>query len=121
MPQFDLKLAELQNYRPERQEPSDFDAFWQKTLAEAESFPLNAIFTPIDYGLRTVDTFDVTFNGYGGQPIKAWLQLPAHRSGQIPCLVEYIGYGGGRGFPLDWLVWSAGRLCPFHHGYTRPG
>ena len=22
-------------------------------------------------------------------------------------MVEYIGYGGGRGFPLDWLTWSS--------------
>ena len=22
-------------------------------------------------------------------------------------MVEYIGYGGGRGFPTDWLLWSS--------------
>jgi cephalosporin-C deacetylase len=29
------------------------------------------------------------------------------RSSPLPCIVEYIGYGGGRGSPLDWLVWSS--------------
>ena len=24
----------------------------------------------------------------------------------MPCIVEYIGYGGGRGLPIDWLLWS---------------
>lgn len=24
----------------------------------------------------------------------------------LPCVVEYIGYGGGRGRPLDWLLFS---------------
>ncbi len=28
MPFFDLPLEDLQVYRPPRQEPSDFDAFW---------------------------------------------------------------------------------------------
>jgi cephalosporin-C deacetylase len=54
-----------------------------------------------------VETFDVTFNGYGGHPIKGWLLLPRRRQEPLPCVVEYIGYGGGRGFPHDWLLWSA--------------
>ena len=49
----------------------------------------------------------MTFNGYGGQPIKGWLQLPRQRAGRLPCVVEYIGYGGGRGFPTDWLLWAS--------------
>jgi cephalosporin-C deacetylase len=104
---FDLPLEQLRTYQPQREEPADFDAFWQRTLAEADQFPLGATFEPVDYGLRTVETFDVTFNGYGGQAIKGWLLLPRQRSGPLPCVVEYIGYGGGRSFPLNWLLWSS--------------
>ena len=106
MPFFDYSLDRLRDYLPERDEPADFDAFWEQTLAEAEAHPLDARFDAVDYGLRTVETFDVTFNGYGGQPIKGWLLLPRERSGPLPCVVEYIGYGGGRAFPLNWLTWS---------------
>jgi len=106
---FDLSLDQLKAYKPERDEPADFDAFWQSTLAEARSYPLNATFESVDYNLRQLDSFDVTFNGYGGQPVKGWLQMPRHREGPLPCIVEYIGYGGGRSFPTDWLLWpSAG-------------
>ena len=104
---FDLSLDELQRYVPQRHEPEDFDAFWQETLAATRQYPLDARFVPIDYHLRTVECFDVTFNGYAGQPIKGWLLLPAQRDGPLPCIVEYIGYGGGRGFPIDWLTWSS--------------
>lgn len=104
---FDLPLDQLETFRPPREEPDDFDAFWRGTLDETRSFPLSARFEPADFGLTTVDTFDVTFNGYGGQPIKGWLLLPRVRSGKLPCVVEYIGYGGGRGFPVDWLLWSS--------------
>ncbi len=106
MPFFDLPLEELQTYCPPRTEPVDFDAFWQSTLAEARGYPLDARFTPYDAGMRNLEIFDVTFNGYGGQPIKGWLLLPRERSGRLPCVVEYIGYGGGRGFPLNWLGFS---------------
>lgn len=103
---FDLPLGELQTYRPPRNEAADFDEFWRSTLEETRQHPLAPTFTLIDVGLRTVDTYDVTFNGFGGQPIKGWFLVPRHLSGQAPCIVQYLGYGGGRGFPHDWLVWS---------------
>ncbi len=100
---FDLPLEELRQYCPPREEPADFDAFWDKTLADTRSFALDARFERVECGLRLIDAFDVTFNGWGGQPIKGWLMLPAGVREKLPCVVEYIGYGGGRGFPLDWL------------------
>lgn len=109
MPFFDMPLEQLQSYKPERSEPADFDAFWSTTLQEARSYPLNASFEKVDYGLRIFDTYDVTFSGYGGQPVKGWFIVPTTRSGPLPCVVEYLGYGGGRGLPLNWLTWpSAG-------------
>jgi cephalosporin-C deacetylase len=104
---FDMPLEQLREYRPPRDEPSDFDAFWRQTLAEAQQWPLDAHVVPVDYGLATLETFDLTFRGYGGQPIKGWLLLPRGEAAALPCVVEYIGYGGGRGFPTDWLLWSS--------------
>lgn len=109
----DLELAELLDYRPERTEPADFDAFWAETLDEARNCSLDATFAPVDCGLTTVDTFDVTFNGFGGQPIKGWLNIPRHRTAPPPCVIEYLGYTGGRGKPTDWLLWSAAGYAHF--------
>ncbi|MBK9941708.1 MAG: acetylxylan esterase [Kouleothrix sp.] len=103
---FDLTLDQLRTYLPPRDEPPGFDAFWRDTLADARRTPLDPRFAPVDAGLRTVEVFDLSFNGFGGQPIKGWLLLPRQRQGALPCVVEYIGYGGGRGFPTDWLLWS---------------
>ncbi len=110
---FDLSLKELQSYCPEREEPADFDAFWKSTLAETRALPLNATFGKVDYGLVAQETFDVTFNGFGGQPVKGWLILPSQRKGKLPCVVEYIGYGGGRNFPIDWLLWASAGYAHF--------
>ncbi len=103
----DLPLEELQTFLPPRTEPADFDDFWSRTLADAQSFPLDARFEPFETGLKLMDAFDVTFNGYGGQPIKGWLLLPRGLERPLSCVVEYIGYGGGRGNPFDWLQWSS--------------
>ncbi|MEN9935427.1 MAG: hypothetical protein RLZZ387_2006 [Chloroflexota bacterium] len=104
---FDMPLEQLRGYAPQREEPADFDAFWRATLEETRGRPLDARFEPYDAGLSAVETYDVTFAGYGGQPVKGWLVLPRHRSGPVPAVVEYIGYGGGRGFPTDWLLWAS--------------
>ncbi|MBK8049935.1 MAG: acetylxylan esterase [Anaerolineales bacterium] len=113
MAQFDKPLSELQRYLPGRDEPGDFDAFWADTLAQSRRVDLNAVFVATDTGLQTVETFDVTYGGFGGQRIKAWLQLARHIERPVPVLVEYIGYGGGRAFPVDWLKWSAAGYAHF--------
>ena len=113
MSYFDLTEDQLKVYKPDRNEPADFDAFWAATLAESREFPLAAEFKPVDYGLSVLETLDVTFNGYGGQPVKGWLNLPKGREGRLPCVVEYIGYGGGRGFPMDWLIWASAGYAHF--------
>jgi cephalosporin-C deacetylase len=100
---FDLPLEQLQEYLPDRVEPSDFDAFWSETLSAARQHPLDVHFEPVDFGLALVTTYDVTFNGYGGQPVKGWFIVPAGEKEALPAVVETIGYGGGRGFPTQWL------------------
>lgn len=107
MPYFDMPLVELRTYRPAREEPDDFDAFWQESLTAVSRHALNAQFIPVEYGLQTVETFDVTFSGFGGQAVKGWLLLPRRRQEPLPCVVEYLGYSRGRGFPTDWLLWSS--------------
>lgn len=107
MPIFDLPYQQLQTYKPSRNEPADFEAFWQQTLEESQRHALKPQFEPIDFGLKTLETFDLTFSGYAGQPIKGWFTLPKHRQEPLPCVVEYIGYGGGRGWPIERLVFAS--------------
>ena len=113
MAYFDLPLEQLKAYLPPRQEAADFNAFWQSTLTEARKTPMKVRFEPVGTGLKAHDFFDVTFPGFGGQPIKGWLVLPRQRSGKLPCVVEYIGYNGGRSFPTDWLLWSSAGYAHF--------
>lgn len=107
MPRFDLPPAELQTYAPDVREPADFDDFWRATLADARRWDASPELVRVDTPLTLVDVFDVTFAGFGGDPIKAWLTLPAGADGPLPAVVEYQGYGGGRGLPGERLGWAA--------------
>lgn len=106
MPLFDLPVDQLRSYRPEADEPADLDEFWTTTLAEARSHDLALSARPVDTGLRLVETHDVTFAGFGGHPIRAWLTRPAGVTADLPVVVEYQGYGGGRGLPQERLGWA---------------
>lgn len=106
MPLFDLPLDELRRYAPAVAEPADFDVFWRTTLREAAAVPvlLDVRREPTD--LRLVECFDVTFAGFGGDPVRAWYTRPAGVTDPLPAVVEYLGYGRGRGLPHERLTWS---------------
>lgn len=112
---FDLPLAELRDYRPEREEPADFDDFWTRTLAGAADAAAGREpeFRPYPTGLTAVDVHDVSFAGWGGHRISAWLVMPRGADGPVPCVMHYIGYGGGRGLPHDHLFWPASGRAVF--------
>jgi cephalosporin-C deacetylase len=105
--QYDMPLAEMRAYAPQLAVPADLDRFWATTLAEARTHDLAATFTPIDSGLTVISTLDVTFAGSGGSPVRAWLHLPAGAPGPLPAVVEYVGYGGGRGLAHERVMWAA--------------
>src|SRR4051812_25869338 len=105
--QFDLPLPELYAFRSPAVAPDDFDAFWSSTLTEAEAHPVDARFTPVSARLSTVDVYDVSFAGFAGQRIAAWLMVPRNGVRPLPAVVEFQGYTGGRGRPNESLMWSA--------------
>ena len=107
MPRFDLSPAELRTYRPVVAEPADFDAFWQRTLASSRRLAAPAEHTRVESPLKLVDVYDLTFSGYGGDRVRGWFVVPAGASGPLPTVVEYNGYGGGRGLPHERLGWVA--------------
>ena len=106
MPLTDLPVDQLRTYRPDLDEPADFDAFWGSTLQETRQHPLDVAAEPVETGLRLVESFDVSFAGFGGHRVQAWLTRPAGESGNLPTVVEYNGYGGGRGLAHERLTWA---------------
>lgn len=106
---FDLDRTALESYLPDVSEPADFDDFWAATLIQSRMHDLRLRLRLVDTGLSLVDVFDIEFAGFGGHPIKAWLTRPAGGAGTgpLPAVVEYNGYGGGRGLPHEHLAWAA--------------
>lgn len=105
MPLFDLPIDRLRAYLPELGEPADLDESWARTLAAARRHEAVVEARRVETGLALVDTWDVTFAGFGGDPVRAWYSRPAGVGEALPVVVEYLGYGRGRGLPHERLTW----------------
>jgi cephalosporin-C deacetylase len=110
MPRTDMSAGDLRAYAPAPPEPADLASFWAESLARARQHPLAASFTAVESGLAAFSSYDVTFVGYGGSEVRAWLHLPRHwsqRDDPLPAVVQFQGYGGGRGLVQEDTFWAA--------------
>jgi cephalosporin-C deacetylase len=109
----EMPLEEMRAYAPALVEPADLDEFWARTLAVTRGHPLDASFDPVETGLTVIESWDVAFRGFDGAPIRGWLHLPRGRRGPLPVVVEYIGYGGGRGLAHERILFAAAGMGHF--------
>ncbi len=111
MPIADLPQHELARYRPELTHQPDFDEFWRSTVDSARQHTDRPSVRRVDAGVRAVDTHDVTFPGWDGEPVRGWLVRPA--SPARWCVVEFQGYGVGRGRVQEHLLYAACGIAHF--------
>jgi cephalosporin-C deacetylase len=101
-------LNELEKFSPGPNSKPDFERFWKETLTQYLSHDTSALLVEIDSPITAFETYDVTVSGYNKDPIKGWFIKPKNAK-DLPCIVMYDGYGGGRGLLNEWLFWpSAG-------------
>jgi cephalosporin-C deacetylase len=103
----DRPLSELVHVVADIDGPQDFDGFWGHVLGRSREASVGAVRRMIDSTATQFHVEDVRFSGYGGEPIAAWFIRPRDAAGPLPLVVEFNGYGGGRGLPHEWLKWPA--------------
>ena len=68
MPLVDMPLAELYQYQGRNPRPADFDAYWEKALAELEATDPAPVLEPTKtIRPRNAEAFDLWFTGVGGK------------------------------------------------------
>jgi len=86
--------------------------------------PMQSRFEPVQTGLTAQDSSMLFTPAWRAADQKAGWCLPRQRSGKLPCVVEFIGYNGGRSFPTDWLLWASAGYAHFimdTRGQAPPG
>ncbi|MBF0787106.1 MULTISPECIES: acetylxylan esterase [unclassified Streptococcus] len=90
-------LEEIKTYRGRDEVPVDFDDFWDQAIADLE-LPVVYRLVEKDFGLPSVDCYEIQFDGTNGGKVYARMVLP-RKSEKVPMVFHFHGYMG-RG--LDW-------------------
>ena len=109
----DMRMDALSAYCPSVIEPSDFDTFWLKSIAQSRQLSAPTEVSKLECGLKAFDTFDINFSGFNGERIKAWLIVPKFLDKPAPVVFEFVAYGGGRGNPYFWLQFPSAGFAHF--------
>ena len=79
MPNIDKPLPELRNYQGINPKPVDFDAFWERALAEMQAVDPRVELRPAEFSTPFAECFHLFFTGVGGSRIHAKYLEPVRK------------------------------------------
>ncbi|NGZ75337.1 acetylxylan esterase [Saccharibacillus alkalitolerans] len=100
----DMPLRELREYEGKSPLPDDFDAYWERALAELDAQPLDYELVPAEMTSPAAECFHLYFTGVGGARVHAKYVRPKRPAGAEPVeagpgVVMFHGYSCDSG---DW-------------------
>lgn len=103
----DMPLAELRAYQGVNPKPADFDAFWERGLAEMRATDPQIELVPAHFQTTYADCFHLYFTGVGGARLHAKFICPKQQTQPGPALLMFHGYSMNAGEWLDKLAYAA--------------
>jgi cephalosporin-C deacetylase len=107
MPLIDMPLEELSKYEGRNPRPADFDAYWERALAEMRATDPQVELVPSTFQVPYAECFDLYFTGVRGARIHAKYVRPKHVTAPHPAVVQFHGYTGNSGDWSDKLVYAS--------------
>ena len=111
MPLVDMPLEKLLQYEGRNPRPDDFDAYWDRALAEMHATDPEVELIPHPITAPFAECFDLYFTGVGGARVYAKYLRPKNPEATVPALLQFHGYSGNSG---DW----ADKLNQVARGYA---
>ncbi|MFD2615025.1 acetylxylan esterase [Paenibacillus gansuensis] len=99
MPLIDMPLEELKKYEGRTPKPADFDAYWDRALAEMKAVDAQVELVKADFQVPFAECYHLYFTGVRGARVHAKYLKPLHTEGKHPAIVQFHGYTGNSG---DW-------------------
>jgi cephalosporin-C deacetylase len=108
---FDMPFDQLPTYQGANPRPADFDAFWDRSLAEMRAVDPKVELAPANFQTPYAECFHMYFTGVGGARVHAKLLRPRRAPAPHPAVLMFHGYSWHSG---DW----AEKLGYVASGYT---
>lgn len=113
MPLIDMPLSELQQYQGINPRPADFDAYWDKALAEMRSVESNVELIPSAFQAPFAECYDLYFTGVRNARIHVKHIKPKQAKAPYPAVLFFHGYSGNVGNWYDYLGYAAAGVAVF--------
>nr|WP_202887710.1 alpha/beta fold hydrolase [Cohnella zeiphila] len=94
-----MPLEKLKAYQGISPKPDDFDAYWDRAIAEMKAVDPQIEMKPADFQVPFAECYDLTFTGVRGARIYAKYVKPKNVAEPHPAVVQFHGYSGHSG---DW-------------------
>ncbi len=104
MPILDMPLTQLHKYQGSNPRPADFDAYWNRALAEMQAVKPEVELIPSSFTVPNADCFDLYFTGVRQARIHAMYLRPKNVSEPHPALLQFHGYASSAGSWSDKLA-----------------
>ena len=92
MPIVDMPLEELKIYQGRNPKPDDFDAYWDKALAEMRAVDPQVELKEAAFTAPGTQCYDMYFTGVNGARVYAKCLKPTKSSGKMPAVLHFHGY-----------------------------
>jgi cephalosporin-C deacetylase len=103
--QIDMPVSELEKWQGRNPRPADYDAYWERALAELAAVDPAPLLVPAAFECPFADCFDLSFTGVRGARIHAKYARPKKIEGPLPAVFQFHGYSMNAG---DWT-----KLLPY--------
>ena len=99
MPMLDMPLEQLKTYQGTNPRPKDFDAYWDRALAEMNAVDPQVELRPAKFQPPFATAYNMFFTGMGGARVHAKVLKPKKAAKSHGAVLQFHGYGGYSG---DW-------------------
>ncbi len=111
MPLVDMPLEQLKQYQGRNPRPADFDAYWERALAEMRAVKPKVELKPAEFQTAFAECFELWFTGVRGARIHARYLRPRRKKGAGAAVLQFHGYSGSCGDWTDKLGYVAAGCC----------
>lgn len=111
----DGAIIDAGHLQPSLPRPDDFDAWWNKKLAELDAIPANAQLEPTNVDVPGIEYYKVTLDNINGTHVRGQLAKPA-KEGKFPAILQFQ-YAGVYPLQRRWVTerakagWLSLNLC----------
>lgn len=107
LPLVDMPLEQLYKYQGRNPRPDDFDAYWERALAEMRAVDPQVEIVPSRFQTPQAECFDLYFTGVRGARIHAKYVRPKSAPQPHPAVIQFHGYTGSAGDWTDKLAYAS--------------